>query len=169
MQAKSFIDILAGELRKEIRAEVEAELNASRVSPAARLEGSHKAESVELWLNLKMGGAIAQPSRKSAYGVRRQVIRQLPSARVAPHAEAIERMGRAVTIEETVAIEFFVREGSSISSKFSETELKSEFRKIALRIHPDRHTGASIEQLRALSARFQTLVESAEILEATLI
>ncbi len=167
MQAKSFIDILAHELRKEIRAEFEAELASSRASnfsaaPSARAVDSAKAEQVHLWLNLKMGGAIAQPSRKSAYGVRPQVIRQLPSPRVA------ERIGRAVTIEQTLALEFFVREGSSLTSKFTEAELKSEFRKIALRIHPDRHTDASADQLKSLSARFQTLVESAEILEATL-
>lgn len=181
MQAKSFIDILAHELRKEIRAEVEAELAATRVAPAARIEASHKAESVELWLNLKMGGAIAQPNRRSAYQSSRQSsnssrsssstkILQLPAQGTTPTPtqEAVERIGRAVTIEETIALEFFVREGSSLASRFTETELKSEFRKIALRIHPDRHSGASVEQLRSLSSRFQTLVESAEVLEACL-
>ncbi len=170
MQAsKSFIDILAQELRKEIRAEVEAELASSvpRASREARVAGSAKAEQVELWLNLKMGGAITQPARKSAYGVRRQVIRQLAAASAAQEAVA-ERTGTVVTIEQTFALEFFKREGSSLAFRFTETELKSEFRKIALRIHPDRHVGASVEHLRALSARFQTLVESAEILEATL-
>ena len=181
MQAKSFIDILAHELRKEIRAEFEAELASSRASnfsaaPSARAVDSAKAEQVHLWLNLKIGGAIAQPSRKSAYGVRRSYatataseIRQLPPAGAASSEEIAERVGRAVTIEQTLALEFFVREGSSLTSKFTEAELKSEFRKIALRIHPDRHTDASADQLKSLSARFQSLVESAEILETTLL
>ena len=177
--AKSFIDILAHELRKEIRAEVEADLAASsRESVAARIESSHKAESVELWLNLKMGGAFAGhgANRASAYQSSRKQskpsastakVLQLPT-QTAASQEIGERTGKAVTIEQTFALEFFKREGSKFSSVFSETELKSEFRKIALRIHPDRHAGASVEQLRALSARFQTLVESAEVLEATL-
>lgn len=185
MQAKSFIDILANELRKEIRAEVEAELSIARAGnvfgPAARIESSHKAESVELWLNLRMGGAVASGNfgaRASAYqqSARQQparsadhqptAIRQLPSARKTE--VKAERKGTATTIEQTIALEFFGREGSALAATFTETELKSEFRKIALRIHPDRHTSASGEQLKSLSTRFQTLVESAEILEAAL-
>lgn len=178
MQAKSFIDILAHELRKEIRAEVEAELSVARVAnvfdPAQKIESAHKAESVELWLNLKMGGAFAGSvgSRASAYGKaarKPSALRQLPSPRVAEQAPKTERKGTATTIEQTIALEFFRREGSPLASTFSESDLKTEFRKIALRIHPDRHTGASLEQLKSLSARFQTLVESAEILEATLL
>lgn len=181
MQAKSFIDILANELRKEIRAEFEAELasSAPRASREARVAGSAKAEQVELWLNLKIGGALSgsqslgqsvNPYAKSGNRHRQQprVVRQLSATSVSQEAVA-ERVGSAVTIEQTFALEFFKREGSSLASKFTETELKSEFRKIALRIHPDRHVGVSVEQLRALSLRFQTLVESAEILEATLL
>lgn len=182
MQAKSFIEILANELRKEIRAEIEAEIAASRVSPASRIETSFKADQTALWLNLKMGGAfVGTVTRTSAYqtsahrkqttgnGKQKSVIRELPSSQQQTFAKpSSERVGKAETIEQTLALEFICREGGALGEVFTETELKTQFRKIAFHIHPDRHTQASVAELQSLASRFQTLVESAEILEQAL-
>jgi hypothetical protein len=42
-----------------------------------------------------------------------------------------------------VALEFFRRQGAILPENFSEAELKSAYRKIAMRVHPDRHVGTA--------------------------
>lgn len=155
-------------------------MSVQRVRETATPATSHKADQVGLWLSLRMNHSLAASKPKSAYQQDSKVprssrpqaapaIRQLPSSHQPSATEKfVERLGTVETIEQTIALEFFNREGSKLKATFPESELKSEFRKIAMRIHPDRHTNATSEELKSYSSRFQTLVESAEILESAL-
>jgi hypothetical protein len=177
MRAASFIEILVDQIRDQVREEVIQELGHAQASgsasgateaPSAAL---HQASQVELWLSLNFQPRV---SVKRAYGAKTQAARptlQLASQAPAPAHEPepkTESRGCVTTVEQFLALDFFNREGSSLMTSFTESEFKAAFRKLALRLHPDRHMQSSIEEQTSCTERFARLTECADILANTL-
>jgi hypothetical protein len=165
-QAKSFIEILEGQiredLREEIRAELEAEMRIGKPSGTPeRAKASTPGEISETWLAANVSKSFFQRT-KTATNFYRQAAEPTPRiekpAAAAPEPKRQGPTQRAVTTEEIVAVELIERASNAkLGHVFSEVMLKSAWRKAALRTHPDRHTTSDRETQKRMSDTFAQL------------
>jgi hypothetical protein len=76
------------------------------------------------------------------------------------------RTRRTLSPRQREAFEAFVQLGARIDDDFTEQELRSMFRSLALRYHPDRHPGSSERERANLSVRFAQLHDAYESLKS---
>ena len=76
------------------------------------------------------------------------------------------RPRRTLSPRQRDAFDAFVQLGAPISDDFTEVELRSMFRSLALRYHPDRHLGSSDSERAHLSVRFAQLHDAYESLKS---
>lgn len=76
------------------------------------------------------------------------------------------RPRRALSPRHREALEAFVDLGARIDDDFTAAELRSVFRSLALRYHPDRHPGSSDGERTHLSACFAQLHDAYEALKS---
>jgi hypothetical protein len=110
---------------------------------------------------------FAEPQRRfgaHAYGWTRRDTQPSPSP-----AEAVpRRQVRTLTEPEHAALQELVRSGASLVADFSATELRSAFRALARRYHPDRHPFSTDVEKARLSRVFVKLSEHYRLLQAAL-
>jgi hypothetical protein len=87
-----------------------------------------------------------------------------PAFRVFRAPAAPPRSRRRLTALQWRALDSFNRLGAGVSVDFSASELRSTFRRLARRYHPDRHPGASEPERQRLSREFTTLRNSYDTL-----
>ncbi len=78
------------------------------------------------------------------------------------------RPSRRLTPSQDVALKTFLRLGGSIDSRFTPQELRSAFRALAHRYHPDRYPDISDTERRLLSAKFAELTRAYSVLNDAL-
>ena len=76
------------------------------------------------------------------------------------------RPRRTLSPRQREAFAAFVQLGARISDDFTEQELRSMFRLLALRYHPDRHPGSTDSERERLSVRFAQLHDAYESLKS---
>jgi hypothetical protein len=186
----SFMEALEAELRKEIRAEFEQEnagASSQSASPTQDIASSSAHERFELWLNARVAPRTHETPRTAAFGgyrsqakiksehvgssekvsARIRVTEAVAQAVAAAHefvttASAAKHIAHNLDVMDIAALEFFRRNGVALSEGFDESELKSAYRKLALKFHPDRHTSASERQRGELSVQFTQATEQAK-------
>lgn len=184
----SFIDVLAEELRKDLRDDMKEKIRDEVRSELIREFGLSEAEArasneippgpvsarerLELWLsaNLSIGAsrasnvrAATRPARGYQNETRRnEVPKSAPIQNRSESPKAEPRKAHLLDVEDTAAIEFFRREGCELSTDFTVGELKTAYRKLALKLHPDRHSGDDEVARRRWDLRFQQLVAVTE-------
>ena len=88
---------------------------------------------------------------------------------VAPRARAASRrINHTLTVEQQQALDALVGLGARIDAAFTRHELRTAFRTLALRYHPDRHPHSNDRQKAQLSARFRDITEAYEQLQGVL-
>jgi hypothetical protein len=89
----------------------------------------------------------------------------MPTAFVRP--VPLPRPRRVLTANQRQAFEALVGHGATLTVDFTDAELRTAFRILALRYHPDRHPGSNAVELRRLSAIFSTLTDAYRALLGT--
>lgn len=181
--SKSFIEVLEDEIRADIRREVESELatrfaTAAPAGAAAPSAALHAAGRLETWLASHIG-PITFKSPRSAYGATasRSSAARAPHA-PAPHAPAPRGPGAAravpaaeaprftaLTSADAIAYELLNR-AAALPTSFTADELKSAWRKAALKTHPDRFVGQDLITITRMTAAFRELAQAYEQLHA---
>jgi DnaJ domain len=77
------------------------------------------------------------------------------------------RPRRTLSSQEQEALDAFVQLGADMGDDFTDAELRSVFRLLALRYHPDRHPGTSDREKARLSVCFAQLHDAYETLKTT--
>jgi hypothetical protein len=85
-----------------------------------------------------------------------------PSTRVAPHRwtappRVRTHLSRQLTAEQQTALSALVGLGARLDERFTPRDLRSAFRSLALRYHPDRHPDSTPAELARLTALFATI------------
>jgi DnaJ domain len=194
--SKSFIEVLEAEIRADLRKEIEAEVLArfgqasqpthqgSKTSPAGS-QAVHAAGRLETWLATNMGRTtFARPQAFRSYGsapkaasgstahatskAQAQTAEHAGFAQKASPASADVTRRTAATPEELCALELFNRiSGSKLGTSFTEDEIKTAWRKAALKTHPDRFASEDQITQARMSAIFRELCEAYELLSNT--
>lgn len=153
MPSKSFIEVLEEQIRTDLRREVEAEVRAemeakakSSTGPGSR-RSAFKAESLETWLATHVSrssfakrAAYAKPSPAETTKASAPVENARPDS--TEDVTTRVQTARATSAEELCALELLVRNsGAKLRPEFTEAELKSVWRRAALKTHPDRFCG----------------------------
>lgn len=76
------------------------------------------------------------------------------------------RPRRTLSPHQREAFDAFVQLGAPISDDFTDRDLRSMFRSLALRYHPDRHPGSSDNERAHLAVRFTQLHAAYESLKS---
>jgi hypothetical protein len=169
MAGKSFYEILREEVRKEVLTELSAEFQVAGAAPISEPTAQQQAcdknqvasENLELWLASHVSTKGFRPKAKNAYQSPKP-FNQASAEKQTPLLKSAPR--RELNAEEVIALEFFKRQGSILQNDFSEADLKTAFRKIALRTHPDRNMDKpSVERIR-LQETFTHAHECTEVL-----
>lgn len=180
---RNFMEILEAELRKEIREEIRQEVLRelglgseedvrTQTTPHPTTEPSPSAavsarERLELWLSTTFAAPKSAPPRRP-YRMRPNTSSTQPSeSPQQTETEATIRLRRHhdLDAQDIAALEFFRRHGSVLTHDFSEDELKSAFRRLALKFHPDRHASASDAERKEFGALFQDTLTQTRRLE----
>jgi len=167
MAQENFYDILANEMKSELRAELKqqiaAEMNAEFAS----------------YLKQKDQSEILQP--KSSLPKQQNIFEELfeitliqqlepkffarkankypgkkekPQKRPDKQSKEYPRVKRPLGAEESLTYELFVRLGACLPVSFNELELKKEFRRLAYKYHPDCQCSASEQNLKSIIEKF---------------
>lgn len=157
MSSKSFFDILEEQIRREIRAEMQAEYQHTKSQkPAA------PARPIELWLISHLEKMSVPKSKAAGANYYRSAAQSQPKKKAEPPSL------RPAGVAENAALELFRREGGLLQEKPNAAELKSAFRSLALKLHPDRHAHRSPQEQAAFAVRFRAIVECYETLSGWL-
>lgn len=84
-----------------------------------------------------------------------------------PPPASPRRAPRLLTAAERGALDDLVRLGASLSDAFTEDELRREYRRLALSLHPDRHPEAPAAERIRLASAFAGATEAYRRLRAT--
>lgn len=179
MASKSFLEILADELRQEVRQELrdevrqqleeEARAKSQRDSQAgARRNDSAKVErglsdQMDIWLRTHFDSVNVSKAGlgRKAYA-RPQTAR--PREESSRNAEARVRIDSADAL---FALELLRRHGGvDLGHELTLTELKAAWRRAALKTHPDRFAQDDVIAQARAAARFAELSEAYEMLQA---
>jgi hypothetical protein len=168
MAAKSFIEILEQEIRKDLREEIENQVR--KEMQAGKRQTPHVSESWETWLVSNVEKAFFSRSQEA----RRVYSGATPPPRSAkkpkPKVDDLnlrpDEHRTAVRFEEACAVELLCRHsGITIPEAFTRAELKSAWRKAALKSHPDRFSQADQAAQAHAAALFRELAHAYELLE----
>jgi len=88
-----------------------------------------------------------------------------PSPWLPPSGGRTTRPRRTLSSRQRQALNAFVELGARIGDDFTDAELRSVFRSLALRYHPDRHPGSSDREKARLSTSFAQLHEAYQSLK----
>ena len=160
-RTKSFIEVLEAEIRADLRKEMQSEVQ-FRTQASAPSQGLHAAGRLESWLASHVGPiTFAKPlAARKMYGSVN--VKAAPKATAAATKTRSEKpVFTASTVEEMIAVEMLTRYSSiTLATSFTEDELKSVWRKAALKTHPDRFAGEDqITQMR-MTVLFRELAEA---------
>lgn len=185
---------LKRELRAELQAELEAGfgtgLEGDTAGPRARRPQNphaiHAAARLETWLASHVGPITFKTNRKP-YGATARSARdgatagtQSTTGGSAADAASSPRGGTdsfgvrgtqvthmAETTEETIAVELLSRHaGRTLNTRYTADDLKSIWRKAALKTHPDRFAGADTATVMRATALFRELAAAYELLSS---
>jgi hypothetical protein len=70
------------------------------------------------------------------------------------------RPRRTLSARQDRALRSLVELGAPLDDAFTDAELRSAFRALAMRYHPDRHPGSSAADVSGLAARFAALTDA---------
>lgn len=166
-QTKSFIEVLEDEIRADLRRELESEL--AQRKTAEHFKASHAAGQFELWMASHVGPVTFKTKKTYPAGASKK---QPKAASLDDETKAFQKplsssepRFQAQTTAEHIAVELLSRSaGQTLGALFTEAELKSVWRKAAMKTHPDRFSQADLlEQTRA-TAHFRELASAYEIL-----
>ncbi|MES2964019.1 MAG: J domain-containing protein [Bdellovibrionota bacterium] len=166
-QTKSFIEVLEEQIRTDLRREIEAEVRAEMKKSTNTAQDSSPridamAGSLETWLATHVGRTSFARKATYAKSAARPVAREETPPPVAPAASL---RVRAKTVEEICALELLLRHsGSRLGTEFTETELRSVWRRAALKSHPDRFVGQEALVQLQKAALFRELASAYETL-----
>jgi hypothetical protein len=183
MAAKTFIDILEDQIRQDLRAEIrkeiEQELKEAGMlredfeagSAASTTSASSMSARVETWLTANIGKTVFGRSQQA-----RQAYRSAHPHRGAqpqpppPPKPSQEPAFTPQGVEDLMAAEIIRRQsGVKLAATFTENELKSAWRRAALKTHPDLYSQADAVTQAKAHAHFQELVAAYERLQAALL
>ena len=109
------------------------------------------------------GSSAAQASasvpREEGARAAARAVAELPRTRATPRAPR-----RKLTPLQQRSLDAFVDAGASIGPDFSADEVRSAYRRLARRFHPDRHPLAADEEKAALSRQFAAVTSDYEVL-----
>lgn len=135
---QSFAEVLEKKIRREIEAEILSEVDswledstASTSTQTTRLDNSPDCLSSLL--------GVVEPLRQNPQLKAHLYHRLRPAVRPQPKA----RPAHVLNERQLTALHFFKTAGSALENNYSLPELKTEFRKLALRFHPDRPQGSA--------------------------
>ncbi len=162
-RTKSFIEVLEAEIRADLRKEMQSEVQ-FRTQASAPSQGLHAAGRLESWLASHVGPiTFAKPlaARKMYGSVNVKAAPKATAAAAASKTRSEKPVFTASTVEEMIAVEMLTRYSSiTLATSFTEDELKSVWRKAALKTHPDRFAGEDqITQMR-MTVLFRELAEA---------
>jgi hypothetical protein len=188
MAGKSFYEVLESQIRAELRAEFEAQYqeqrhsNVRETASTSALEGAQG--RLETWLvsHVEKTHFSRGEFGRRAYGNNanrrdarnaRSVPRPMPAltkpsdskkkTEAAPRppssADHIVRY-EARTLEELCLVELLRRHGAEIGDSFTTQELKTAWRKVALKTHPDRFTQADPVTQKLMAEQFRAITEA---------
>lgn len=80
-------------------------------------------------------------------------------------ARVSRRPARTLSARERAALDLLVGLGASLTPGFTRQELRSAFRALARRYHPDAHPATSAAEKARLSSRFATLRDAYDALQ----
>jgi len=134
-------------------------------------EATHSGVSLELlkWLNLSPLNMAAVKSRgkleESSYTIYKKDPKVLEQARLQREKmELNEFISQFSSEKAKVSAQFFYAQGARSFMSMSASDLKRDYKKLALKLHPDRHfnespsqQAQSVEDFRVLSESYDTL------------
>lgn len=164
----SFSKILQEKLKKE---DFFGEETVSESSDQSSFSATHSGVSVELlrWLNLSPHNMASVKSQskleESSYTIYKKDPKLLEQARLEREkAELSEFMSKFSSEKEKTSAQFFYAQGARSFMSMSASDLKRDYKKLALKLHPDRHFNEipslqkqSVEDFRVLSESYDTL------------
>ena len=169
--SKSFIEVLEAEIRADLRKEIEAEVQARYgrtpgvICEQAPSAAVHAAGRLETWLASHVGPitfARTAGARKVYGAPAKCAAAILP---MSPKIEVDSCFFTVTTATEFFAVEILNRQSPlKLTPTFTEENLKSVWRKAALKTHPDRFTGADEITQTRMTVLFRELVEAYETL-----
>lgn len=137
---ESFAQVLEQKLRRKIEQEIRAEIATPTENPS-----SVPTEIISpLWTHL-IGHLPPQHFTPANKGQTYHRLRPQPKPRPA----------HKLTAEQTQSFHFFKCHGSELANNFSKADLKSAFRKLALKLHPDQ--GGAADQFLSLKLAHENL------------
>jgi hypothetical protein len=83
-----------------------------------------------------------------------------------PRPAPIERARRVLTVKEQRALDRLLLLGARLDDAFTAGDLRREYRALALRLHPDRHTAAPAADRAVLAEAFARATASYRCLQA---
>lgn len=182
MAGKLFYEILEEQLRAEIRKELEAEIRAGlesgsqagpTVDPTEALKREGAAGRIETWLATHVKQSTFAASRPGFRSYRIKTARPQPKAEPAVEPRAAlqaasraEARFQATSVEDLCRLELLRRNGARIEDAFTVQDLKTAWRKAALKTHPDRFAQADHGTQLRMSALFRELAEAYDQLSA---
>ncbi|RYZ72472.1 MAG: hypothetical protein EOP05_10965, partial [Proteobacteria bacterium] len=183
--SKSFIEVLEAEIRNDLRQEIEAEVlsrygikaEGSALGPVADQVGSaaiHAAGRLETWLASNMGRTTFNRNQAAArsYNVKPAAASKATTTATSTKESAPKTAApkasplfNAETAEQLCAIAILSREsGFTLESSFTEDQLKSAWRKAAMKTHPDRFAAEDQFKQMRMAAIFRELCEAYDLL-----
>lgn len=102
----------------------------------AKLKSEHVGSSEPVSARARVSEAVAE-AVAAAHEFVSTAANEFVSAQTEPKS-----VSHNLDVMDIAALEFFRRNGVSLKESFDESDLKSAYRKLALKFHPDRHTGA---------------------------
>jgi hypothetical protein len=146
-QFESFADVLEKKIRREIEEEILAEVDAWGADDTALSSAQNtRLDNSPDCLGCLLG--VVEPLRQNP-----QTKAHLYHKHRSPPPP---RPAHALSPAQQKALHFFIERGSALADNYALKDLKSEFRKLALKLHPDRPHGSAAQFIQ-LKAAFDQL------------
>lgn len=171
MKARPFYEVLEeqirADLRKEIEAEVRARLNEELPKDPQSSAKTSAFERLETWLASHLTRPTFSHQTTRAYRTYASRSHQQTPPKSEPSSQQHETVYEARSVEEICAIELLRRHGARLENRFTATELKTAWRRAALKTHPDRFTTSDAVTQTRMAAIFRELCAAYELLQET--
>jgi hypothetical protein len=122
---------------------------------------------VATWSHYWLEQQLQAPVARVAPGVTRNEPTSAPGATASDSTQPIEslRVPRTLSMKQQEALDALIRLGARLERDFTDDELRSVFRTLALRYHPDRHVNSGAAERQRLSMLFARAVAAYELLK----
>jgi hypothetical protein len=171
MAGKTFIDVLEAQIRADLRAEIEAEVRAKlgyepHETQFARPSGhvNSAGDRLATWLatHIEKTTFVPGPRARREYGAQQEPKKGTSTGAFkpsysAPKAAPAEPRITVALVEDICRLELLRRHGAHIGDSFTRAELKSAWRKAALKTHPDRFAQADQKTQIRMAATFREI------------